>query len=313
MFYKNHINKFGGKKVVLTKKIQEYSGNMSSANELLRMELCKLDLTTFSIKNKKATNNAFGGVHLRFVGGDEKVGKDTLFRILPDEDAPLPPSPELIEEQPCEHISKKRKLEEPIETDVETTAPAPKHNGYGKWECTRCRRENNNWSTRCTHCQCSQPTCRDNQAADVQSTQYTYNHRDLYYQPANNSTNQPQVPYHAQHWFNTTGQFGYATNHNSAYQPQFPQHYPHASQYSTSVVANTAQQFRDVSDRSSERTKEENQHPFHSNGASEPHNSSGKVADSKDEEHYRTLCTRLTQKLEKVVSGQEIVCYSPLD
>jgi hypothetical protein len=349
MFYKHHVNKFGGKKLVLTKKIQEYTGNTSTANEVLQSELCKLELTTFSIRNTKISSNTFGGVYLRYVGGEEEVGRDTLFRILPDEDAPpLPKSPgvldfeekstDAIDEQPIKHTSKKRKRNST--NSVETTAaaaPAHAHSDYGIWECARCRRKNDHGNNYCIHCGCHQSTFGDNQAGEVQDARNTYNHHDPYYQPGNNSIQQPQVPYHARHWpnsaSNTTQQFGYATNpksrgdqeaynhhyhrpiNNSPRQPQVS-HYFDASQHSTGPEAGSAQQFRHANSCNSQ---EEMRHSLYSNGVSEAHNSSreevadGSQSQTPDEGHYQKLCTLLTQKLEKVVSfSRQVVCCSPL-
>lgn len=148
MFYKHHINKFGGKKTVLTMKIKDLAATMRD-EDALHTELCKLDLTTFSLVNLKIFKTPIGGMSLR-VTGDEVYGSDTLYRLVAD---PLP-SPSISEahtSSPVRNQSpdrKKRKLGEHDKT---------------MWTCRVCNRINLPDASLCG-------TCGNHQSGPITST-----------------------------------------------------------------------------------------------------------------------------------------------
>ncbi|KAL3782830.1 hypothetical protein HJC23_011163 [Cyclotella cryptica] len=144
MYYKFHIGKYGNKKTVLTKKVKEFVSEMKQSVDSLQTELCKLDLTTFELSNASIYNTSVGSKILR-ITGREKVGKDTLYRLLPEE-LPEPPrsnnsirTPESMSHQSGQSFepdSKKRKLS----------------SVNGTWTCRICNSTNNASSKLCVVC-----------------------------------------------------------------------------------------------------------------------------------------------------------------
>lgn len=275
LFYRHHLKKLDGKKTLLTKKITEYGGNMSSS-DLMQTELCKLQLTTFQLSGAKVTKNAIGGRTIR-ISGSQIEGRDTLYRIIPPT-SPQPPFEPMVDSpvrsisnnKSTEHVSKKRKLEGNISTftckscrwandirrssciqcsasrpgslaegitqAVQQRAPAPQ-NTTNQWACIACWRHNNSWNSFCLRCQCPRSPQGEINQAPAHGHYHTQHHP-----PTQNATYRAQTTSHSE-------------PNNSACDP---------CNFSAAATP--------------QETK--NSHP--------------------DEGHYEKLCQRLTEKLEKV-------------
>jgi hypothetical protein len=342
MYYKFHIGKFNGKKTILSKKIVEY-GCIVNSEDRLHAELSKLDLTSFELSGKRVFTNAIGCVSLR-VTGSECVGEDTLYRIMSDDPSSQSPplfepetrSPEASTTQSTKHESKKRKLdasntalatflcrhckqsndtvhksciycgtprpgslvEETTRASQAVAAPAVPASSR-TWECRHCTRYNNAVHRSCLYCQClrssksSTASQNNHYARNYQApyfsqyayykdshqqtiaapahTNYPYSYTHQYYQSAQNAMHRSQPSDSTQNTLNSTGH----SNTNIVTQP---------FESEGASEASLLRRERGEGERSAHEGKQ-TQHP--------------------DEGHYKILCTKLTEKLEKQHSKLE--------
>jgi len=295
MFYMHHKGKFGNKKTALTKKIDEYKDKIPLIDGELKTEISKLDLTTFEVSSRKLTKNIVGGMTLKLFGV-EKVGLDTLYRILPDEPSPPVPEPdtELVSSQPdpdleasqpdpvtwlgiddsVEHVSKKRKRGDLVEevTQVQQApaathgdvAPAPTYN-------------NSNYQQRQQY---------------LYNYQYPYMHQSHYHQQQQLQQRSVQNQYFNEATFtaNNAAKGSHLNSHAHISETTTNQSQEPASRKSHQIQKNNSDVSRDTAEQNSRANQSEK-------GPNQ--------TQKQNEGHYESLCTRLTQKLEKASTKLE--------
>lgn len=313
MFYIHHKRKFGNKKTLLTKKINEYKDKIPLIDGELQAEISKLDLTTFEVSSRKLTKNVVGGMTLKLLGV-EKVGLDTLYRLLPDEPSPTIPETdtELLSSQAdtellpsqadpwlglglddsVKHVSKKRKRGDLVEeiTQVQQ-APALTHRAPAS-----------------TH---AAPAPIHNDFKYQQQQHYLYNYQHPYtnHQAHNyRNFNGAMEPFTAN---NRPGQTTYAASRESHQTQTGVLFCQLAEQFSRANKSEKApNQYQIPASRESRRTQKDDSDAMfcepaeqisRANQSQKGSNQSQKL----DEGHYESLCTRLTEKLEKASTKLE--------
>ena len=303
MFYTYHISKFEKKKTVLTKKIREYGNKIISHKDELQTELCELVLTSFAVRNQRIIKTSVGGVSLR-LSGDEQVGTDTIYRLLPD---PSTPSSSPISESAAEHsttttmqyaeehVSKKRKL---VSTNPSTLT------------CRACRQRNDITCTSCMYCKAVLPGSLVQETAHFVAqpdqapaapNHYQYNQRSSYAYYANQHS-QPVRTSHDQH-------LSLSTNANNNYNMSPAQSVQtRAAPVSTKYQPNQRSASAYYSDQQSQQKDLKDQHHSLSRNENDNQMSIDSRPESRSLEtaaHYESLCSQLTRKLEKVNAKSE--------
>ncbi|KAL7522461.1 hypothetical protein ACHAWX_007150 [Stephanocyclus meneghinianus] len=152
MYYKFHIGKYSNKKTVLTKMIKEYLPEMKRSGDSLHTELCKLELSTFKLSNTSIYSTSVGSKILR-LNGKEIIGKDTLFRLLPEK-LPAPPRPEPPRPTTSDPtIRNQVSTSDPSRQNFEPDSKKRKLASVNAtWTCRKCNSPNNASSTWCAFC-----------------------------------------------------------------------------------------------------------------------------------------------------------------
>ena len=307
MFYKYHIIKFDKKKLVLTKKIKEYGNEISQKDEL-QTELGDLDLTSFVVSNKKIVKTSVGGISLR-LKGDEKVGADTIYRLLPDQSTPSSspiPEPAATQSastttQSTEHVSKKRKLL--------SSSPST-------FTCRACQKLNDIARASCMHCSAVRPGSLVEETGHVVTqpvqapaapTNYQYNQRSAHQYPQQTHAlrNQHLLLLQNAHASATHGHgvppHVVAQSLQAPAAHAIPTIYQSNQRDSSSVQCDQySQQTQTLQYQHPSPPPNENNDQNMSSAASAPHDPSSETA-----AHYESLCSQLTQKLEKVNAKSE--------
>lgn len=128
---------------------------MKRSGDSLHTELCKLELSTFKLSNTSIYSTSVGSKILR-LNGKEIIGKDTLFRLLPEK-LPAPPRPEPPRPTTSDPtIRNQVSTSDPSRQNFEPDSKKRKLASVNAtWTCRKCNSPNHASSTWCAVCKTS--------------------------------------------------------------------------------------------------------------------------------------------------------------